>query len=193
MGARFWAPLLQTEPTDLERLKVFNSLITGQLQSAWQPGERLTIVITLLLALGTWAAGAHLLERELVWFCLHRLPEGRLQRSAIALSTTLTSVACAACAVRLIYLAPIHQEPLNANLQDFASELITLALTCAMIAGLGWALLCSDRPSWRLTVMADPVARSLQPFPRILAALLMTSAIRTQSPTPLGHFFIDRP
>ncbi|MBC8746670.1 MULTISPECIES: DUF3772 domain-containing protein [Paraburkholderia] len=175
LGARFWAPLLQTEPTDLERLKVFNSLITGQLQSAWQPGERLTIVLMLLLALGTWTAGAHLLERALVWFCLHRLPEGRLRRSAIALSTTLTSVAAAACAVRLFYLALTHHQPLNANLQDFASELITLALTCAMIAGLGRALLCSERPSWRLIGMADPVARAIQPFPRILAALLMLS------------------
>ncbi|MEM5461470.1 DUF3772 domain-containing protein [Paraburkholderia phytofirmans] len=175
LGPAFWAPLLHTEPTDLERLKVFNSLITGQLQSAWQPGERLTIVLMLLLALGTWTAGAHLLERALVWFCLHRLPEGRLRRSAIALSTTLTSVAAAACAVRLIYLALTHQQPLNANLQDFASELTTLALTCGMIAGLGRALLCSDRPSWRLPVMADPVARAIQPFPRILAALLMLS------------------
>ncbi|MGF6966352.1 potassium efflux system protein [Paraburkholderia sp. WC7.3g] len=175
LGRAFWAPLLQTEPTDLDRLKVFNSLITGQLQSAWQPGERLTIVLMLLLALGTWTAGAHLLESALVWFCLHRLPEGRLRRSAIALSTTLTSVACAACAVRLIYLALTHHQPLNANLQDFASELITLALTCAMIAGLGRALLCSERPSWRLIGMADPVARAIQPFPRILAALLMLS------------------
>ncbi|MGF6695479.1 potassium efflux system protein [Paraburkholderia sp. MM5496-R1] len=173
LGPAFWAPLLHTEPTDLERLKVFNSLITGQLQSAWQPGERLTIVLMLLLALGTWTVGAHLLARALVWFCLHRLPEGRLRRSAIALSTTLTSVASAACAVRLIYLALTHQQPLNANLQDFASELITLALTCAMIAGLGRALLCSDRPSSRLTVMADPVARAIEPFPGILAALLM--------------------
>ncbi|WP_051377555.1 DUF3772 domain-containing protein [Paraburkholderia dilworthii] len=175
LSPAFWAPLLHTEPTDLERLKIFDSLITGQLQSAWQPGERLTIVLMLLLALGTWTAGAHLLERALVWFCLHRLPEGRLRRSAIALSTTLTSVAAAACAFRLIYLALTHQQPLNANLQDFASELTTLALTCAMIAGLGRALLCSDRPSWRLIVMADPVARALQPFPRILAALLMLS------------------
>ncbi|MFP3813612.1 hypothetical protein, partial [Bacillus sp. SIMBA_005] len=53
--------------------------------------------------------------------------------------------------------------------------LIKHVLTCALVAALGRALLSTRHPSWRLPAIADPVARALSPFPRIVATLLLIS------------------
>lgn len=180
LGARFWAPLFKPESVDQQRLNAFTGQLVLQLRSAWHPGHRVMTALLLLLALAVWTPGGRLLERALAWFCLYRLPEGRLRRSAMAAATTFTSLLTTACAVQLIYLAFARQQPLAPALQDFADELVKLALACALIAGLGRALLCAHRPSWRLPAIADPVALAMKPFPRILAALLMLSGALEQ-------------
>ncbi|WP_374703629.1 DUF3772 domain-containing protein, partial [Burkholderia sp. WAC0059] len=180
LGVQFWTPLLHPDPTDHQRVMAFLAQIGGQLQSAWQPALRVTTALLVLFALVIWTAGNRLLEQILAWLSLRHLPEGRLRRSAIALSTTLSSLLSTACVVRLIDLALTRQRPLPSSLQDFADELVRLALTCALIAGLGRALLSTHHPSWRLPVMADPVALAIKPFPRILAGLLLLSGALEQ-------------
>ncbi|PLY99980.1 DUF3772 domain-containing protein, partial [Burkholderia sp. WAC0059] len=180
LGMTFWTPLLHPDPADHQHVMAFLAQIGRQLQSAWQPAWRTTTALLLLLALLVWTAGNRLLERILAWLSLRHLPEGRLRRSTVALSTTLSSLVSTACAVRLIDLALTRQQPVAASLQDFSDELVRLALTCALIAGLGRALLCTHRPSLRLPVMADPVALAIKPFPRILAGLLLLSGALEQ-------------
>jgi len=58
---------------------------------------------------------------------------------------------------------------------DLWDQFGKLAVTCALIAGLGRALLCTNRPSWRLPALADPVALAMKPFAGVLAALLLMS------------------
>ncbi|AUT66433.1 DUF3772 domain-containing protein [Paraburkholderia terrae] len=174
-GPTFWAPLLHLEAADYQRLQDFNEQISKQIQSIWQPGQRVATTLIVLLALAIMTIGARLLEATLGLFCLRRLPEGRLRRSAFAISTMFASMMTAVCAVQVCFFVVTRQQTLSPILQSFTDGLIKHVLTCALVAALGRALLCTRHPSWRLPAIADPVARALGPFPRILATLLLFS------------------
>ncbi|MEW9583322.1 DUF3772 domain-containing protein [Paraburkholderia sp. DGU8] len=174
-SAAFWAPVLHREASDYERLRGFDEKVSRQIQFIWQPGQRLVTTLMMLLALAVTTIGAHIVEGTLGALCLRRLPEGRLRRSAIAVSTVLANMTAAVCAVQLVVFAVTRQMTLDPVLQSFADGLIKHVLTCALVAALGRAWLSTRHPSWRLPAIADPVARALSPFPRLLATLLLFS------------------
>ena len=84
--------MLRPEAADYQRLRDFNEQVSKQIQSIWQPGQRVATTLIVLLALAVATIGARLLEVTLGSFCLRRLPEGRLRRSAIAISTMLATM-----------------------------------------------------------------------------------------------------
>ncbi|EGD04461.1 mechanosensitive ion channel, partial [Burkholderia sp. TJI49] len=116
-----------------------------------------------------------LVERALAWFCLNRLPPTRLRRSALALSTAVSTLLTTAIAVQILYLAVARHYELTPAMTDLWDQFAKLAATCALIAGLGRALLCTNHPTWRLPALADPVALAMKPFPGVLAGLLLVS------------------
>ncbi|WP_321874224.1 DUF3772 domain-containing protein [Burkholderia ubonensis] len=175
VGAHFWLPLFRLPPDDAQRLGDFDEQLVAMLKSAWQPGQRIVTTLLLLAALAVWIVGRRLVERGLAWFCVNRLPETRLRRSALALSTAVTTLLTTGVAVQLLYVALARRYDLTPTLTDLWDEFAKLALTCALIAGLGRALLCTRHPSWRLPALADPVARAMRPFPGVLAGLLLVS------------------
>lgn len=175
LGAAFWAPVVHPEPADYQRLLEFSKQLETQIQLAWQPGRRLATAMLVLIALAITTVGARILETTLGSFCLRRLPEGRLRRSAIAISTTFATVATTLCAVHLVSFVIAGQQTLPPALQTFTDGFGKHIVNCALVAALGRALLCTRHPSWRLPAIADPVARALSPFPRTLAALLLFS------------------
>lgn len=171
----FWTPVLQPEAADYQHLRVFGEQIEKQMQSMWQPERRIATTLLLLMALASTTLGTRILESLLGSLCLRRLPEGRLRRSAFAVSTVLATLATAICAVHLVSLAVASQQPLSPALQTFVDGVVKHIANCVLVAALGRAFLCTRHPSWRLPAIADPVARALSPFPRILAALLLFS------------------
>ncbi|MCS6504375.1 DUF3772 domain-containing protein [Burkholderia thailandensis] len=175
LGAQFWAPLFHPTDDDRQELGAFSAQIGQVLAAAWEPGRRLGTALLLAAALAVWTLGRRLAERALAWFSLTRLPETRVRRSALATSIAASSVLTTGIAVQFVYLALTRDYALSSALQDFADELAKLALTCALIAGLGRALLCTRHPSWRLPALADEVALAMRPFPAILAALLLVA------------------
>ncbi|MDF3835247.1 DUF3772 domain-containing protein [Cupriavidus basilensis] len=180
LSPQFWAPLFKPPAEDQERLGAFKDQVVPMLQLAWQPGQRGTTALLLVLALAVWSLGRRLIERALAWVCLTRLPETRLRRSALALATALSTVATTALAVQIAYTAFTRRYDLPPELQDLLGELAKLMLTSALIAGLGRALLCTRHPSWRLPALADPVALAMKPFPTVLAGLLLLAGTLEQ-------------
>lgn len=173
LGSQFWSPLFYPLDEDKQRLKIFIEQATPAVHAIWQPGQRGVSAALLLLALGVWTLGRRLAERALTWLCIHRLPEGRLRRSSLAITTTLATVLTTACALQLVYVVFTRQYQWTPMLQNFSDELEKLVYTCAMITGLSRALLSTRHPSWRLPAIADPVALAIKPFPRILAGLML--------------------
>ena len=174
-GAQFWLPLFHLSPDDVQRLDDFNDELRDMLRSSWTPGQRAITTLLLIAALAVWLGGRRLVERGLAWFCLNRLPPTRLRRSALALATAFSTLLATAVAVQVLYLALARHYELTPSMSDLWDQFAKLAVTCALIAGLGRALLCTKHPSWRLPALADPVALAMRPFPGVLAALLLMS------------------
>ncbi len=174
-SAEFWLPLFHLSPDDRQRLEDFDDELRDMFRSSWVPGQRTITVLLLIAAFAVWIGGRRLIERGFAWLCLDRLPPTRLRRSALALSAALSTFLATAFAVQILYLAVARHYELTPPLTDLWDQFAKLAATCALIAGLGRALLCTKHPSWRLPALADPVALAMKPFPGILAALLLMS------------------
>ncbi|RQR27895.1 mechanosensitive ion channel family protein [Burkholderia sp. Bp9143] len=174
-AAQFWLPLFHLSPDDVQRLEDFNDELRDMLRSSWTPGQRAVTTLLLIAAVAAWLGGRRVVERGLAWFCLNRLPPTRLRRSALALATAFSTLLATAVAVQILYLALARHYELTPSMSDLWDQFAKLAVTCALIAGLGRALLCTKHPSWRLPALADPVALAMRPFPGVLAALLLMS------------------
>ncbi|EEA00198.1 MscS Mechanosensitive ion channel [Burkholderia sp. H160] len=175
LSAAFWAPMVHPEAADYKNLRAFGEQVEKQMQSMWQPGRRITTTLLLLIALACATVGALILERMAGSVCLRRLPEGRLRRSAFAISTVFATLATTMVAIHLVSLAIVNQQSLSPALQTFTDELVKHIVNCALVLALGRAFLCTEHPTWRLPAIADPVAHALRSFPRTLAALLLFS------------------
>ncbi|WP_432261007.1 DUF3772 domain-containing protein [Cupriavidus sp. TMH.W2] len=180
LNPQFWKPMVRPTPEDGARMDTFLDQVVPMVQLAWQPSQRAATIALLLLALGVWLLGKRLAERALAWFCLNRLPETRLRRSALALATTVATVATTGLAVQIVYNAFTRNYALPPDLMALYGQLLKLTLTSALIAGLGRALLCTGHPSWRLPALADPVALAMKPFPAVLAGLLLLAGTLEQ-------------
>lgn len=173
LGPAFWAPLVHPLMEDRERLHDFIRQASNAVAAAWLPGERVWGALLIALALAIWTWGRRIAERGLTWVCIHRMPEGRLRRSTLALASVLATVLTTACAMQLLFYALTRQLPLSPMMQNYADEFEKLIYTCVLITGLSRALLSTRHPSWRLPAIADSVALAIRPYPRVLACTLL--------------------
>ncbi|VVP92868.1 hypothetical protein PS918_03417 [Pseudomonas fluorescens] len=169
----FWAPIFNPPADDRRRLGEFLQQVGASLDAAWQPGQRLNTSTLLILAVALWFAGRRLAEHGLTWLCIHRMPEGRLRRSSLALASVLATVLAAGFALQLLFYALTRQLPLTPQLAGFSQDFEKIVYTCVLITGLSRALLSTQHPSWRLPAIADPVALAIKPFPVRLAWVLL--------------------
>ncbi|CAI8931882.1 DUF3772 domain-containing protein [Pseudomonas donghuensis] len=173
LNPAFWLPVFNPLPDDRQRLQAFFAELGSTAGAVWQPGQRVSTVVLVLLALLVWTLGRRLVERWLAWACMNRVPEGRLRRSSLALASVLATLLATGVALELLFYACTRHLPLPAMLATFSEEFEKLAYTCVLITGLSRALLSTQHPSWRLPDIADPVALALQPFARWLAGALL--------------------
>jgi potassium efflux system protein len=169
----FWAPLLNPPVDDRQKLHGFIEQIGTTLDGILQPGKRFFTCVLLLLSLIVWIAGRRLAERGLTWLCIHRVPEGRLRRSALALASVIATVFAAWFALQLLFYALTRELPLTPQLAGFSQDFEKIVYTCVLITGLSRALLSTQHPSWRLPAIADPVALAVKSFPTQFACALL--------------------
>ena len=173
LSSYFWAPLFDPSADDLQKLTVFIDQVADAGAIAWQPGQRLYTIVLAALALLIWAPGRRYAERVLTWFCIHRMPDGRLRRSTLALASVVSTILTTACALQLLFHACTRHQPLTPMLATFSDGFEKAVYICVLITGLSRALLSIEHPSWRLPSISNPLALALQPFPRQLACTLL--------------------
>ncbi|MGY2188935.1 DUF3772 domain-containing protein [Pseudomonas sp. SDO5591_S426] len=170
----FWAPLLNPPEEDRQKFSAFIQQIGATLAATWRPGERLLTSLLLAVALVFWIFGRRVAERGLTWLCIHRMPEGRLRRSALALASVVATILSAWIALQLLFFTVTRELPLTPQLLGFSQDFEKIVYTCVLITGLSRALLSTQHPSWRLPAFADPLALAIKPYPvRLSFALLV--------------------
>jgi potassium-dependent mechanosensitive channel len=182
----FWAPLINPPADDRKKFNAFFQQVGITLAAAWQPGERLLTCLLLALALIVWVSGRRLAERWLTWLCIHRMPEGRLRRSALALASVVATILSAWIALQLLFFTVTRAIPLTPQLAGFSQDFEKIVYTCVLITGLSRALLSTEHPSWRLPAFADPLALVIKPYPLRLASALLVLVSLAQMTNATG-------
>ncbi|MBC3273110.1 mechanosensitive ion channel family protein [Pseudomonas sp. SWRI81] len=186
LSPHFWSPLVNPTLDDRQRLSFFVDQVRTTGATVWAPGQRFFTCVLVLLALLVWTSGRSLADRWLTWVCIHRVPEGRLRRSALAFASAMATIVTTAIALQLLFYACTRHAPLPPMLETFSEEFEKVVYACVLITGLSRALLSTQHPSWRLPAMADPVALALQPYPRILACTLLVLVTLVQVSNATG-------
>lgn len=173
LSSVFWSTMIRPTDDDLGRLHGLLDDIKRASNTALAPGKRLFFFCVVVGALLIWVAGRRLLEHLLIWLMIRWLPEGRLRRSALALSVGLTTVLTIGAATSLLRWGIDTNAVLSADVFNLLNQMQTLIIFCAFILALGRALLMLSHPSWRLPQIPDQIAEAIGHFPIILALALM--------------------
>jgi len=165
LGRTFWSELREDLPRDRGRLAALLSDIAGAAQDAplW------AWALALLAVVAALAASAWVHRRAIDWIAA-RVPSGRLRRSLHALVVLLLWSAAAGIAAFALRGVADWDEHLGADETGLLDSIAGMLWFAGYLAGLAQALICANRPSWRLLPMPDAVANRLRALPVVLAA-----------------------
>jgi len=169
----FWQSLIRPTEDDVMRLRDLRGEASDALGSALSPEHRWFFISSLVAAILVWTLVRLLFERLLADAMIRWLPEGRLRRSALALSVSLATLGTIAGSVSLLRWGLQSSAELGSDIASLTNHFLTLVVFSAFITGLGRAMLMLQRPSWRLPPIHDEVASALGWFPKLLALALM--------------------
>ncbi|OCT24357.1 DUF3772 domain-containing protein [Pseudomonas putida] len=173
LSPAFWSSLIRPTDEDVVRLRDLRGEAADAVASALSAEHRWLFITALVAAVLVWTLVRKVLERLLADAMIRWLPEGRLRRSALALSVALATLATIAGSVSLLRWGLESSAELGADLASLTNHVLTLVVFSAFISGLGRAMLMLQRPSWRLPPIPDEVASALGWFPQALALSLV--------------------
>ena len=173
LSPAFWSSLIRPTDDDVARLRDLRGEVSDAMASAFSAEHRWLFITALVAAVLVWTLVRRLLERLLADAMIRWLPEGRLRRSALALSVSLATLGTISGSVSLLRWGLESSAELGADLASLTNHILALVIFSAFISGLGRAMLMLQRPSWRLPPIADEVASALGWFPKVLALALM--------------------
>ncbi|KAA8998963.1 mechanosensitive ion channel family protein [Affinibrenneria salicis] len=168
----FWRPLVSPVAQDQQKISRFAQQALQGWSSAWQPDWRLGSAVFLLLAVGCLYTRRHL-ENALAHMCITLLPEGRLRRSGYATGILCITMLSWSIAGSLVGYTFSRAPDVSDAFASFVDDWERLCRFSAMLAGLGRAFLSNQRPSWRLSNMASPLAEALRSFPPLIAGIVL--------------------
>ncbi|SEI86117.1 DUF3772 domain-containing protein [Frateuria terrea] len=186
LSATFWADPARSLPDDLARLKRLRSHVADAWHDAWQPPDRLPLLLCLGAALLLLVAWHPLLERLLYLLAARAMPDGHLRRSATAVGIALASVLAYGLAAQLVRTGLDWNEMLDPGLDELAHSLVRRVCFAAFVAGLGRALLSVSHPTWRLPTLSNAAARRLRLFPGLLAAATLLLGVVDRVNSAIG-------
>jgi len=173
LSPAFWSSLIRPTDDDVARLRDLRGEAGDALNSAFSADHRWFFIASVVAAFLVWIWVRRVIERLLANAMVHWLPEGRLRRSALALSVSLATLATIAGSVSLLRWGLESSAELGSDIASLTNHFLTLVVFSAFITGLGRAMLMLQRPSWRLPPIHDEVATALGWFPKLLALALM--------------------
>ncbi|HGM5582000.1 TPA: DUF3772 domain-containing protein [Pseudomonas putida] len=173
LSPAFWSSLIRPTDEDVARLRDLRGEAADAVASAFSAEHRWLFITALVAAVLVWTLVRKVLERLLADAMIRWLPEGRLRRSALALSVALATLATIAGSVSLLRWGLESSAEVGPDLASLTNHVLTLVVFSAFISGLGRAMLMLQRPSWRLPPIPDEVASALGWFPQALALALV--------------------
>ncbi len=181
LSGQFWTEFREEFPRDLERLEVLrDDLATAVGQTpkwGWLLlGAAIALTIVLRVAIG----------RLLLRITATRVPPGRLRRSFLAVAHLVLAVATPGVIAVLIHMGLDWDSQLSDNTSSLLANLVATVCFGGYVSGLGYALLSTNRPSWRLPPISDAVATRLRWLPGVLGVLVVMIWLAERLPVLLN-------
>jgi len=173
LGGNFWSALTSPSSDDAERFGEYRQQMKDAWHLAFQPEWRIGSGLLLIAALLIGIFGGRVLDIPLAWLTPRWLPVGRLRRSFFAFATAMITIMTLGGAAELFSLAFTRMPDVSDWVQETGDLIFKLSIFSALIVGLGRSLLSIAHPSWRLPGIADPVAKTLDSFPKMLSAFIL--------------------
>ncbi|MGY6271964.1 DUF3772 domain-containing protein [Achromobacter denitrificans] len=177
----FWTEFRQEFPRDLERLKSLGDDLSAAVGQTPKWGWAvLAAAAALAILLRVWAG--HVLLR----LTATRVPPGRLRRSFLAIAHVVLAVATPGVVALLIHVGLDWNSQLTDNTSSLLANLVATVCFGGYVSGLGYALLSTNRPSWRLPPISDIVAARLRWLPGVLGVLVVMIWLAERLPVLLN-------
>ena len=171
LSAKFWQPLYDN-PVDGPKIVSFAQDLQQSVKLSFSADYRVGTVLWLAAAILVMVMGRRYMEEFLAWVSIHKLSEGRFRRSFLACAIAITTLLAITLCCNFLTLAVTRHPNTADEIRDLASSLGIQSVLAGLIAGLGRAFLSTRRPSWRLPVINDELAKALKPFPIVIATLV---------------------
>ena len=177
----FWTEFREEFPGDLERLKALGKDLAAAVGQTPKWGWLLlAAAAALAVALRVW------IGRILLRLTATRVPPGRLRRSFLAVAHVVLAVATPGVIALLIHIGLDWNSQLSDNTSSLLANLVATVCFGGYVSGLGYALLSSNRPSWRLPPISDAVATRLRWLPGVLGVLVVMIWLAERLPVLLN-------
>ncbi|MDR2011749.1 MAG: DUF3772 domain-containing protein [Rhodanobacter sp.] len=115
--------------------------------------------------------------RALLRLTANRVPQGRLRRSAFAFAMVAAVTVFTSLGMRAVVVGLDWHGAFSAVEENIAAALVRAASFGSFVAGLGYALLSSARPSWRLSAIPDRIAQRLRSAPPLFGLAAMFAVL----------------
>jgi len=177
----FWTEFREEFPRDLERLEALGDDLAAAVKQTPKWGWLLlSAAAVLAIALRVW------IGRILLRLTATRVPPGRLRRSFLAVTHVALAVATPGVIALLIHIGLDWNSQLTDNTASLLANLVATVCFGGYVSGLGYALLSSNRPSWRLPPISDIVAARLRWLPGVLGVLVVMIWLAERLPVLLN-------
>lgn len=162
LGGPFWSELSSEWPQDRQRIMPLVDEVGSALDAL--PGYTLAFML-LFSAILLWLCAA--IRKGLVRLTAEKVAPGRLRRSLYAVAVVLLATVTPMLIVQVwqIGIARHVDGGLSESMLAMFDSLMSAAAVGGVCAGLGYALLEANRPSWRLIAISDAVASGLRWLP----------------------------
>ena len=177
----FWRDVAAAGERDGARLTTLRDGFVVALRDAFAPDNRWLAIAGVVLGLALCVLGRWWAVRALMRLTADRVPQGRLRRSAFALAIVAATTVFAGLGLQVALLGLDWRGAFSGAEKALADAVVGAVYFGSFVAGLGYALLSPSRPSWRLPLIPDVVARRLRfaplAFGTAVAASILTNRI----------------
>lgn len=181
LSGQFWTEFREEFPRDLQRLEdLRDDLSTAVGQTPKWGWLLLAAAAALAIALRVWVG------RYLLQLTATRVPPGRLRRSFLAVTLVILAVATPGVIALLIQAGLDWKSQLSDSTSSLLTNLVATVCFGGYVSGLGYALLSTNRPSWRLPPVSDIVANRLRWLPGVLGVLVVMIWLAERLPVLLN-------
>ena len=171
LSPSFWSQWGSAWASDMGQLEAFKDEVSAIAKNASSPEHRWPFGIGLLLSVVAFVFTHRFLKQMLNLVLIKVIPTGRARRSFYALSRVLFRVLSVGLVCLVFYAGLNWHDILSPEFIAYLQKIFYAVLLSTIIYGLGNAILCVKRDTWRLVNLNDQEAYRLRHYTIFLTLL----------------------